>query len=177
MPVFGHGRSPYACFTAGSWGCTAGPNGLVVGCFGWVNPANQEVSNQQNSGILGFVIPGPWMFGPWGWSIAFVQPPPYAWYPPAFVPGGYSTPIQPQENPPEYSQLVVRPGQGVIIQVAGDVKARFPLGAQAGNQVWTDPGSGLPYTSNVTGGYVETPWTAVQNGGCNALVRMTTTIN
>ena len=152
--AIGYGRQPYASFTAGQNQCVAGPNGVAMGIFGWVSPAPPPapapVSNlkPESGGLLVFVLP---TFNAWNWQRCFPQ----------------------RSAPPVGNQLILRAGLEVVVAVAGDFYTRFPLGAQAGSQVWTDPATGIPYTANLTGGYVPTPWTVMQNGDCNARCRIT----
>lgn len=177
LDVFGHGRQPFAAFPAGQRGVRVGANGLVVGCFAWIDPVTLEASNQQIAGAAaGLVMPVPAALAPWKWDRVFVQPPADVCTPLGYVPGGYPTPLQPQANPPNYAQLVLRPGTACVIATQGDFLVRFPFGAQAGSQVWTDPGSGLPYDSNLTGSYIATPWTVMQTGGCSARLRISSSV-
>jgi hypothetical protein len=176
LDTFGHGRQPFAAFPAGPGGISVGQNGLVIGCFAWVDPASLEASNQQISGgALGLVLPVPGVMAPWKWDRAFVLPPPEACLPPGLSPGGYSPPLQPQANPALYPQIVLRPGTSCVIATAGDFRVRFPVGAVAGSRVWTDPQSGLPYDSDL-GGFIETPWTVMQSGGAGARLRISSSV-
>lgn len=144
----GYARQPYASFPAGPWRCIAGPEGVALGIFGWVDPNTHEVSNVQTEGAhLVFVLP---VVGMWNWNRC---------YPNRVAPCG----------PP---QIILRAGLEVVPAVQGDFLTRFPLGAQAGARVWTDPATGLAYDANLTGGYIATPWTVITNCGCNGLARI-----
>jgi hypothetical protein len=145
----GFGRAPFASFAAGQSGCVAGANGCALGIFGWIDPVALTVSNTLTEGfLLGFVLP---VFNMFNWQRVFAQ-----------------RPAVPCSGPP---LLMLRAGLGCVVAVAGDFLTRFPLGAQAGSRVYTDPASGLPYGAN-PGGFIATPWTVLQSGGCNALLRM-----
>lgn len=142
----GHGRAPFASFPAGPAGCVAGPQGVVLGIFGWVDRTTLQVSNVQAGGAqLGFVLPTFNM-----WNLQRVKP---QWI------EGFGR------------QLLLRPGLECVVAVAGDFLTQFPLGGQAGSQVFADPATGIPYANN-PGGLVATPWTLMQNGGCNAQLRI-----
>jgi hypothetical protein len=143
--AIGYGRQPYACYPAGKGGCVAGPSGVVMGIFGWLDPVALQVSNLYSAGFpLGFVLP---VFNLWNFQRVFAQ-----------------------FSPLTGSELVLRQGMECVLAVQGDFLARFPLGAQAGNQVWTDPATGLPYDAD-GGGYVATPWTLMQ-GSCECGARL-----
>lgn len=145
--AIGFGRQPFACYPAGKGGLVAGPSGVVLGIFGWVDPDLLEVSNVQTEGFaLGFVLP---VFNLSNFQRVFAQ-----W-------GPLSGP-----------ELVLRQGLGCVVGVAGDFMTRFPLGGQAGNRVWADPATGLPYDADL-GGYVPTTWTLMQTAcGCGARLRI-----
>jgi hypothetical protein len=146
----GFGRAPFAAYIAGPGGVVAGPDGVALGIFGWVDPASLQVSNLFTSGFqLGFVLP---VFNGWNWQRVYRQCPPV-----------------PCSGAP--TLWILRPGLGCVIAVQGDFLTQFPEGAQAGAQVFADPATGLPYTSN-PGGYIATPWTAMQGAGCNCSARI-----
>jgi len=139
--AIGHDRQPFASFPCGTGQLTAGPDGLALAIFGWVDPSTFEVSNaQMPEGLLGFVLP---VIGAWRWDRAYRCK----------------------------GLTILRPGLPCVLAIAGDFIARFPLGAQAGAQVWTDPATGLPYTAD-GGGFIATPWTAMQSGGPGARCRI-----
>lgn len=145
--ALGYSRQPFTNLLAGRGGLTAGPNGVALGIFGWADPNTGQVSNVQGSGQqLGFVLP---IFEMWNWQGVYRQ---------CGAPG----------TPP---LLIRRPGLEVVLASQGDFLTRFPLGAQAGQQVFTDPATGLPYSGN-PGGYVPTGWTVMQSGGCNERCRI-----
>lgn len=138
----GYSRQPFTNLVSGAWALTAGPNGCALGIFGWADPNSGEVSNAQiTGGALGFVLP---VRGMWNWQGVYTQ---------CGAPG----------TPP---LLMRRPGLGLVLASQGDFLTRFPLGAQVGQQVFTDPATGLPYSGN-PGGFVPTPWTVMQSGSCN----------
>jgi hypothetical protein len=166
----GYGRQPFANVVSGPWQLTAGPNGVQLGIFGWADPNTGEVSNQYiPGGALGFVLPVRQM---WNWQRAY-----------------------PQCTPPYPPGIILRPGMQCVLAAIGDFLTRFPLGGEAGNQVWTDPNTGQPYAASAgenlstdsgliivtqggnpistqSGGFVATPWTLMQNGGCNSKLRI-----
>lgn len=169
FPEIGYGRPPFAAFAAGPFQCRAGENGVVLGIFGWMDPATGLVGNEQvEGGLLGFVLP---VFNMYNWQRAYTLPPPDAPIRPGFPPGGYTTQLEPQANPPNYGQIVLRPGMGCVLAVAGEFNTRFPLGAQVGQPVWVDPESGLPYSQDL-GGYVQTGYQSAANAECGGLARI-----
>lgn len=134
----GYTRQPNACLITGPWAITAGPDGVAIARFGWIDPDSGEVSNVLEAGAaLGFVLPVPNLYN---WQRAY----------------------------PQAGAIILRPGMACAIAAQGVFRTRFPLGAEAGSQVWTDPATGLPYSSNVTGEYVPTAFTVMGNGGCGA---------
>lgn len=148
-PDIGYGRAPFASFSAGPWGCTAATQGVALGCFGWVDPNTQQVSNTYTAGqLLVFVLP---TFQQWNWQRAYLN--------------------FPVNGTPPFPQLILRGGCECIVAVAGDFVVKFPYGGTAGSQVWADPVTGLPYSSNL-GDDIATPWTLMQSGGCNTSLRI-----
>lgn len=143
----GFDRQPFANFVAGKGACVAGPDGLALGIFGWVDPNSGEVSNAQiEGGFLVFVLP---VINAYNWQRCFTQ------MGPAGVP-----------------QLVLRAGLPCVVAAQGDFVTLFPQGAQAGQQVWVDPATGYAYGSD-TGGLVASPWTVMENRcGCNVKLRI-----
>jgi hypothetical protein len=142
----GHGRAPFTSFPAGPGSPVAGALGVAISQFGWVDPIAGLVSNQFTAGFfLGFVLPVPELLIP----------------PLRYPMLTYSCGV-----------WTLRPGMRCVIASQGDFVTRFPLGAQVGSQVWTDPATGLPYSSNLTGSYIATRWTAMCSGGCNARIRI-----
>lgn len=143
----GYDRQPFANIVTGADRLTASaPNGVALGIFGWADPVSGEVANELTAGwLLGFVLP---VFNMWNWQR-----------------------VSPRCNPPGPTLLVLRPGLECVVAAAGDFITVFPLGAQAGQQVWTDPATGLAYGSDL-GGYTPTKWTVMQNGGCNSRLRI-----
>ena len=145
--AIGYGRAPFASFPAGFLACVAGPNGVAVGCFGWVDPDNGQVSNAQiPDAPMGFVLP---MANPYNlWERVYIRR--------AFP----------------FPQMVIRPGVRCVVASVGDFRAKFPDGGQVGTQVFADPATGLPYSGNTTGSYIATPWTLCQSGGAGASLRI-----
>ena len=142
----GFSRAPFAAFPAGAGSPIAGSAGLALSRFGWLNTDTGEASNVYAAGsFLGFVLPVPQLLVP-----------PLR-YPSLTFPCGVPT---------------LRPGMRCVIASQGAFVTRCPLGAQAGNAVWTDPATGLPYGSNLTGGYIQTRWTVAGTGECNARLRI-----
>lgn len=145
----GYSRQPYASLAFGAWGLTAGPEGVALARFGWADPDTGETSNVQSAGAaLGFVLPVPQLYN--------LQ----RCYPACNFPSGSSNNSR--------SSMILRPGMACVLATAGVFRTRFPFGAQAGSQVWTDPASGTAYDANLTGTYVATPFAVTMNGGCNA---------
>lgn len=151
-PLFiGYGRPPYACIDAGPFAILAGPDGVAVGSFGWVNPTNGLVTNTQVDGAaLGFVLPVAWLGDPEvaTWSCA----------------NGFR-------------QRVLRPGMNCVVAAVGEFVPTFPQGAQVGSQVYVDPATGLPYTDSNSGAYVATQWTAMQSCGARASARISSFVS
>lgn len=146
--AIGYGRQPFANVSAGAWALTAGPDGVQMGIFGWVDPATGQVTNVRpdGGGILGFVLP---IRGMWNWQRTTRTPLGAA------VRG-----------------LILRAGMGVTLAAAGDFVTTFPFGGDAGAQVFTDPTTGVPYAGN-PGGMVATPWTLMETScQCNAHLRI-----
>src|SRR5579875_229436 len=171
FPELGYGRPPFASLVAGAGGITAGPNGVALGLFGWVDPTTLEVSNVASAGaLLGFVLP---TFDRWNWQRAYPQPPAGC----CGVTPNFSglNPAPPAPAAP-FPLLMLRVGMPCVVAAAGVFNARFSLGGQAGNRVWADPASGLPYDSDL-GGYVATPWTLMQSGGCGAALRISSFVS
>lgn len=149
----GFGRQPFASFTVGPWSITAaGPNGLAVGAFCWVDPDTGIASNVQSAGtIMGFALPhaNPYNF----WERAYIQYPNSSYQPP-------------------FAQEVTRPGVRCVVAIAGVFSPKFPYGGQVGMRVYTDPNTGLPYSGNLTGTYIPTPYTITRSGGPGCRIRM-----
>ena len=144
----GYGRQPFSSLTVGPFACiAAGPDGVAIGAFCWVDPDTGEANNLQSEGaLLGFVLPLANQHNLWervymrsGWPFA---------------------------------QQIIRPGIGCGVAQSGVFSPKFPNGGLAGTQVFADPASGLPYSGNQTGGYVATAWTLAQSGGPGCRLRM-----
>lgn len=56
---------------------------------------------------------------------------------------------------------VLRQGLGCVLALIGDFHARFCNGSTVGQAVYADPITGQPYSGNVTGSAILTPWTVV----------------
>lgn len=152
----GFGRQPYASLTSGSWMCVAGPQGVAIGAFCWVDPDTGQVNSTLSDGaLLGFVLPLANSYNLW--ERVFMQYPNRSLQPP-------------------FPQQLIRPGVACVVAQSGVFAPKFPLGGQVGTRVFTDPATGLPYSGNVTGTYVATPWTLAQSGGPGARLRMSTFI-
>ena len=167
FPDTGRGRQPFSSFPAGARGIAAGPNGIAIGQFGWVDPDLQTINWQKVDGwqMLAFVLP---TYNGWNWQRVYPQPPVGC----SSTPPKYSgvTPAPATPSAP-FVLYMIRAGMQVVPAVSGDFLTRFPLGGQAGSQVWADPSSGLPYDSDL-GGYVATPWTLTQSGAPGAALRI-----
>lgn len=141
----GFDRQPYASFSAGLNQLQAAAAGLMMGVFGWADPSSGLVSNAQViGGQLGFVLP---TFNGWNWQRTY-------WSCSGPVPG-----------------TILRPGMPCVLAVQGDFYTPFPNGASVSARVWVDPVYGLAYCAD-GGGYIQTPWTCMQNqpAGCAARI-------
>ncbi len=134
---------------SGPGALAAGPDGVQMGIFGWADPVTGQVTNVRSDGaLLGFVLP---VIGMWNWQRTTPTP--------------AGAPVR---------GLILRAGMGVVVATAGDFKTVFPFGGQAGQRVFTDPATGVPYAGN-PGGLVATPWTLMETGcSCNAHLRIST---
>lgn len=174
--AIGYGRQPFVSMPSGAWMCVAGPDGLAVGAFCWVDPDTGEASNVQAEGaLLGFALP---VANPYNlWERAFIR-----------APCGL--------NP--FAQQIVRPGVQCVIAIAGDFIVKFPQGGAAGSKIGASPFTGLPYTGGcpsfvtdsdgeiVFDSYgnpviasvatIPTPWTLAQGGGPGSRLRMSSFI-
>ena len=152
----GFGRQPFVSLPSGPWMCVAGPQGVAIGAFCWVNPDTGEASNTQSAGtLIGFCLPhaNPYNL----WERVAIQYPNESLQPP-------------------FPQQIVRPGVRCVVAASGVFSPKFPLGGQVGTLVYTDPATGLPYSGNVTGNYVATSYTLAQSGGPNCRLRMSSFI-
>jgi hypothetical protein len=130
----------------------AGPQGLAIGTFCWVDPDSGQAFNTQTPNTLfGFVLPLANRYNLW--ERVYTQ--------------------YPIEGVPPFPQEIIRPGVGCVIAASGVFSPKFPDGGEVGTQVFADPATGLPYSGN-PGSYVATPWTLMQNGGPGAKLRMST---
>jgi hypothetical protein len=167
--AIGYGRAPFASFSAGAWECVAGPEGVAVGCFGWIDPDSGQVSNKLIAGaLMGFVLPTANPYNMWE-RVTFRRGPPFP-------------------------QMVIRPGVRCVVASVGDFRAKLPNGGQIGARVYADPATGLPYaqgafilpsidnlsismdSASVTfdgaGYYIPTRWTLCQSGNAGASLRI-----
>jgi hypothetical protein len=151
--AIGMGRQPYASLTVGPFTCiAAGPNGVAIGAFCWVDPDTGEANNTQSPGtLLGFVLPLANRYNLW--ERVYMR---YGW---------------------PFAQQVIRPGVACVVAQAGVFSPKFPNGGQVGTQVFADPATGLPYSGNTADAYVATPWTLAQSGGPGARLRMSSFLN
>ena len=167
FPDIGRGRQPYTSFPAGFGGLAAGPNGVAMGQFGWVDSDSATVSNVQSAGsMLVFVLP---TYNGWNWQRVYPQPPVDCSGALPNLSGITPAPSVPSTS---YTLMILRAGMQCIVATSGSFLTRFPLGGQVGSQVWADPATGLPYSSNLTGSYIGTPWTLMQSGGCGSQLRI-----
>lgn len=149
----GFGRQPFASLTCGPWGPIAGPQGLAIGTFCWLNPGTGQAKNVQSVGtLLGFVLPLANRYNLW--ERVYTQ--------------------FPLDGVPPFPQQIIRPGIACVLAQSGVFAPKFPNGGQVGSQVFADPSTGLPYSGNVTSEYFPTPWTLMQSGGPGAKLRMST---
>lgn len=147
----GFSRQPFASMTAGPWMIVAGPQGLAIGAFAWVDPDTGQAENIQSPNtLLGFVLPhaNPYNL----WERVYMQ--------------------FPVDGVPPFPQQIIRPGVQCVVAQSGVFSPRFPNGGQVGTQVFVDPATGLPYSGNTTGSYVATPWTVMRSGGPGAALRI-----
>lgn len=129
----------------------AGPNGVAAGTFCWIDPDTGQASNvRSEESFFGLCLPhaNPYNL----WERVYFQ--------------------EPVDGTPPFTQQIIRPGVRCVVAVAGAFSPKFPFGGQVGVQVYADPATGLPYSGNVTGTYVPTPWTLTQSGGPNCRIRM-----
>lgn len=157
----GYVRPPFASFPAGAGALVAGPNGVILGRFGWIQ--NGTVSNAYAAGsILGFVLP---VYDMWNWQRVYPSFP--AWQ--NQNQSGY--PTDPIVNGDNFPLSVLRAGQQVVVAPIGDFVTPFQYGIQVGEQVYADPASGQAVDSTFAGG-IATQWTAMTNGAGGARVRI-----
>lgn len=151
--AIGFGRQPFVSASLGPWQAQAGPQGLAIGSFGWIDLDTGLITNTYVDGTkLVFVLP---LANPYNaWERVFIQPPNF------------------ETGFPPFAQMIIRPGVACITAVSGVFAPKFPSGGQAGAQVYADPATGLPYSGNVTGTYLPTPWTLTRSGGCGAKLLM-----
>ena len=142
VPFNGYGRPPHTSVSVGARNIHAGPNGVAVGAFAWVDPETGDVSNSQIEGVLGFVLPVNRIGDPFETT---------------------------RSRANGFPQLLIRASLACVVAATGDFDAFFPAGANAGAQVFADPATGLPYTVNPNQSYVPTPWTACRD--CRPLSR------
>jgi hypothetical protein len=148
----GFGRQPFTSLTCGPYAPVAGPLGLAIGAFCWLDPDTGIATNVQSEGaLLGFTLPLANRHNLW--ERIYTQ--------------------YPIEGVPPFPQEIIRPGVGCVIAQSGVFSPKFPDGGQAGTQVFADPSTGLPYSGN-PGSYIATPWTLMQNGGPGAKLCMST---
>lgn len=171
--AIGFDRAPYASAIGGFDAFHAGPNGVAVGAFAWVNPDTGEADNVQTEGFpFGLVLPLASQYNLW--ERAYMR---YA---------------------PPFPQMIVRPGVACVVAMRGNFSIKFSQGGDAGQPVYADPLTGLAYSGPAmlpvldsngnavidsngnpvysTGG-VLTPWVLAQSGGCNQRLRVSTFIN
>jgi hypothetical protein len=146
-PLFiGFGRPPFASLLAPEGGWQAAPQGVALGTFGWADPATGLVSNAQVSGAV----------------LGFVLPVQWLW-------NRHSISWRHDGLP------VLAGGRPVVVGSVGDFFTPFPDGAQQGAQVYVDPATGLPYSQD-NGGYVASPWVAMNDSDAGHLARVTTSV-
>ena len=200
----GFDRNPVMSTAVGPWSASAGPEGVAVGCFGWLDVENGQVSNAQANGdILVFVLPVANDYNLW--ERAYIRQT-------QMLPGSANAPAEwngdkiysqgtyvlssgfvyysrlsansgnePGTNPTwwgqqPFPQEVVRPNVRCGTVVAGVFSPKFPNGGVAGSRVYADPANGLPYASNPDGSLVATPYTLLQNGDSQCRLRMSSFI-
>lgn len=148
-PFIGYGRPPYASIVVGPFAILAGPSGVAVGSFGWVDPGSGLVTNSLVEGApLGFVLPLVFLGDPnvATWSVA----------------NGFR-------------QRVLRSGMACAVAAKGDFRMHFQRGGNAGTRVYVDGLTGLPYaegTFSEAPDYIPTPWTLMQTGGPAGMLRI-----
>ena len=121
----GFGRQPFVSLSCGPWSPVAGPSGLAIGAFCWLDPDTGQASNSFTSNaLMGFVLPLENRYNLW--QRAFIRP---------------SFP---------FAQMVIRPGIECVIAAVGCFQAKFPEGGEAGSRVYADPQCGLPYAVSGT---------------------------
>lgn len=116
----GFGRQPYCSLVSGPLMCVAGPQGLAIGAFCWVNPDTGETSNSVSDGsLMGFVLPVENNYNLW--ERVFIR------------------------NGLPFPQMIIRPGVACVVASMGVFRAKFPDGGCAGARVYANPINGLPY--------------------------------
>lgn len=149
--AIGFGRQPFVSLTTGAWACVAGPAGVAIGTFCWVDPDTGQVSNiQAPDTLFGFCLPLANPYNLW----ERVQR------------------VVPVNGAPPFPQEIIRPGIGCAVAAAGVFSPKFLLGGQVGMRVYADPATGLPYSGNVIGSYLATPYTLTQSGAPGSRLRM-----
>ncbi len=137
-------RNPITSFPAGFGALTAGPNGVILGRFGWIIQPSGQVSNLFTPGaLLGFVLPT-YRMADWQrvyWTAD-----------PASQCCGPQVPV-------------LRSGNGVILATQGDFCTTFAEGAQAGDHVYANPLDGSAHSFDA-GGYIDTPWIVMSGCAC-----------
>lgn len=148
--AIGFGRQPFISFQSGAFECSAGPNGVAIGAFGWIDPKSGEVSNTVIAGaFMGIVLPLAYSYNQW--ERAYIQP-----------------------GPP-FPQMIIRPGIACTVATVGTFSMKFPDGGQAGMQVCADPATGLPYSGN-RGTDIATRWTLCRSGEAGARLRISSLV-
>lgn len=116
----GFGRQPFCSLTAGPRMVVAGPQGVAIGAFCWVDPDSGQASNSFfEASLFGFVLPIQNTYNLW--ERAFIR------------------------NSLPFQQMIVRPGVACAVASGGAFRAKFPEGGNAGDRVYADPNTGLPY--------------------------------
>jgi hypothetical protein len=112
----GRGYNPFACVPSPlAFAPVAGPDGVSLNRFGWLDPDTGEVSNIYEAGaLLGLILPQPYRYARNGWNLAY-------W---------------------SAGALILRSGQMVTLAAQGDFWVRFAGGAMPGQQVWADINDG-----------------------------------
>lgn len=124
----------------------AGPHGVAVGAFCWVDPDSGQANNSlSEASLFGFVLPIQNQYNLWER---------------AFIRNGFP-----------FQQMIVRPGVGCAVASSGAFRAKFSEGGNVGDRVFADVNTGLPY-STASDDRIPTRWTLTQGGAAGALLLM-----
>jgi hypothetical protein len=196
VEAIGRSRQPFCSLTVGAGACVAGPNGLAIGAFCWVDPNTGQASNTlvgntmtASAAILeaSDIVSGSGASSASGnASIAETADAISA----AGVTSsgllfGFVLPLENTYNLWErafirkelpFAQMIIRPGVECTISSQGAFRTKFPNGGSVGDRVYADPATGLPYSGPERASFIPTQWTLAQNGPPGARLLMSSFI-